>query len=160
VTHSLLFGFNNVLALCKISLWHLELFFAGWVFKELTFGYFSIHYVTIIVDMWCLDAHVAKTGLSDQYSAFCLSIAIAWIISMGLWETLSWATMGERLCGASSASGQQSCAHAGVDAGWRPASPPHCASSCLSLPAVWSKCREACGPGISVERHVGNPATA
>jgi hypothetical protein len=29
VTHSLLFGFNNVLALCKISLWHLELFFAG-----------------------------------------------------------------------------------------------------------------------------------
>jgi hypothetical protein len=122
---------------------------SGWVSKELTFGYLSTHYVTIIINMWCLDAYVAIIGLSDQYSAFYLSISIAWIICFWFVGSLILSTYGKEierqmLC-ALSASGDRSCAHAVIDDGWQPMSPPHSAPSCSSLPAAWTKCREACG---------------
>jgi hypothetical protein len=60
VTHSLLFGFNSVLALCQISVWYFRAVLAGCVSGELTSLCNNNNRYVI------LDAHVAKIGLSDQ----------------------------------------------------------------------------------------------
>jgi hypothetical protein len=61
VARSLLFGYNNVLINVSLVCGSLE-------YAWLTFSFFSIHCVVVIIEMW--DGHVAKIGLFKVPSVY------------------------------------------------------------------------------------------